>query len=141
MFSVTPPNTRCPDGTRTVSVTGFGQYEGRDSYEVTDTCYPGEASQLSIVDSHIEQWGNGAWQVNLSPPLQTGFTWEFNGRTLQWTDVGSQVVPAGTFDQCWERSVVGEGTPAQQTTYCAGVGPVLGYLVASEVQLVSYTLQ
>jgi hypothetical protein len=140
-FSVTPPNIFCPDGTETLSVVDLAPYEGRDAYQLTDSCDPGAVSYLTIVEDHVEQWGNGTWQANLSPPLQTGFMWQFNGRTLQWTDVGNQVVPAGTFDHCWDRSIVGEGMPAQQTTYCAGVGPVSGYFVESDVQLVSYTLQ
>ena len=63
----------------------------------------------------------------LKSPVEEGCTWQttldVTTYTYTWHEIGTVTVPAGTFDDCWERTT--EGT-TQYLTYCRGVGRVSG---------------
>lgn len=130
----------CPEEGRSISFVEEEFLDGRDTFVGTNVCFPGSTARQAIDGDIIEQYSEpeAEWFVSYQAPLENGFEWSpLEGTTLRWEEVGSLTVPAGTFEDCWHRVIVGT---IAQNTYCAGVGMVRSETEAYIAELGSYVL-
>jgi hypothetical protein len=134
---VSSPTADCSSGLGKREVTAALEYQGRSAFETHRFCDP-DATYLNVSDGQIWQYLDG-WYRNVAAPVADGATWAFApGYTLKWSSVGSVTVLAGTFQNCWKRSVVEfEGS----ITFCPGVGQVRIELPNLTAQLSDYHLE
>lgn len=119
-LTVQQPTADCPNGVGTRELTASVEWEGRTAFELHRFC-DSEVTHLNVTNGEVYQY-LGGWYRNVAAPVQEGATWAFApGYTLRWNSVGAVTVPAGTFSNCWRRSILEyEGS----ITFCPGVGQV-----------------
>jgi hypothetical protein len=120
-------------------VMGTEEVDGRETFVLMGPCrWDGEA-RVAAVDDELQQFF-GTWETALAMPVETGHQWLVRGTYLfEWRNAGLVTVPAGTFDDCWDR--IGLDEPEWSRTYCVGVGPVREITEDRELRLVSYHLE
>lgn len=118
--TVQEPTDDCPNGSGTREIKTSVEWEGRTAFEMHRFCDL-DPTYLNVTNGEIYQYLEG-WYRNVAAPVQEGATWAFApGYTLKWSSVGAVTVPAGTFTNCWRRSIAEyEGS----ITFCPGVGQV-----------------
>jgi hypothetical protein len=141
-YAVTELTTevRCSSDTVSdITVIDKEEVAGREAFLITGPCeWSGEA-HVAAVDDELQQF-LGTWEAALAMPVEPGHQWLVMGMYLfEWRNAGSVTVPAGTFDDCWDRIAPDE--PGWSRTYCAGVGPVKEIADEYELRLVSYHLE
>jgi hypothetical protein len=138
-LTVQQPTADCPSGSGTREVTASVEWEGRTAFELQRFCdTDAEPTYMNVTNGEIYQYLDG-WYRNVAAPVQEGATWAFApGYTLKWSSVGAVTVPAGTFTNCWRRTILEyEGG----ITFCPGVGQVKIELPPSlTAELSSYDL-
>jgi hypothetical protein len=121
--SVTGTYPDCSSGSGTGAVTQHSTLDAKDAYLITSFC-PGIASVWYSADGDTVYAYNGqTWLLALDSPVQDGHTWSNSIETFVWRDVGSIMVGAGTFANCFEADVQDEAQ-YYAVTFCRGVGPV-----------------
>jgi len=142
-FLVTGGMADCAAGLHDATIAGTATQGGEQAFELRDYCrddFPGylRASGGEVLEYQAE------WARSLAQPLQEGYSWMFTSNyQLEWHFVGTVNVPAGTFDDCWQRSTTvtsGSGFMSRRT-YCPGVGPVQTVNSDGEASLASYSLK
>lgn len=135
-LSVNTPEVDCESGPGMRVVTKTLEYQGRTAFELQRFC-DSEPSYHSADGGDVWQYLDG-WYRNVAAPVAEGASWAFApGFTLKWSSAGSVTVPAGTFSNCWKRSVVEfDGS----ITFCPGVGQVRIELPNLTAELASYDL-
>ena len=111
----------CPGGSHVGSVASTQQYAGRQAYEVVSLCQ-GLGPYYYSESGDLVSWDpTGTWDVLLDPPVVEGHTWAAGSATYIWHDLGTVVVPAGSFHECFEAQDTGGPS---YTVFCRGTGPI-----------------
>ncbi len=137
-------NPSCQAGTYTAEVLQELTVGGRGAFEFRGHCSTDISGQvisyLSQAEGRIEQYSNPDWHVGLGSPVTQGHTWIWNASTtFRWEAIGQTTVPAGTFDNCFNRVEISASQPT--TTFCRDVGKVRVIDPgAYESELISYAL-
>ncbi len=114
----------CTTGSGTGAVTQHSTLDSKDAYLITSFC-PGLPSVWYSADGDtVYAYTGSAWTLAIDSPVQDGHTWSNSiGETFVWKDVGSIMVDAGTFANCFEADVQDEAQ-YYAVTFCRGIGPV-----------------
>jgi hypothetical protein len=111
----------CPSGSHTGSVVSSGQRDGRLAYEVQSLCQ-GLGPYYYSENGDVVSWDDlGVWDLMLDAPVVEGHTWSNGTTTWVWHDLGTVVVPAGSFSQCYKAQ---DTTGPSYTIFCRGIGPI-----------------
>lgn len=140
-YDITPIDA-CPvyGSPFTQVMTGPVEIDGKSAYEIeTDFCSAAQR-QVATDDGQILE-NQGTWIVELATPLQEGTNWDgVVGESFTYTSVPTITVPAGTFTDCWERTVVQALGTRNNNTYCPGVGIVKAEAEGFLAELSSYAV-
>ena len=140
-YQVTGGGTNCADGMHDATIVGMATQGGEQAFEFRDFCKENQPSYLRDSGDEILEY-QAEWARSFAAPLQEGYSWMFTQNyQLQWHFVGSVTVPAGTFNNCWQRLAMSMGDTLGSRTYCPGVGPVQSSYTTGQTSLVSYALQ
>ncbi len=116
----------CSPGSYSEVITGQESVGGRTAFAVDNWCSAVGTTYASVDGDLVETWYNGGWITALDTPVEEGHTWNMTSAvSYTWHDAGTVTVPAGTFDDCWNREQNVSYTA--YTIYCRGVGVVRSY--------------
>lgn len=130
----------CELGVHETRIDATMEILGRTAYVERFFCSPaGGPTFLSVSDGQIDQVAGDEWRPQLAAPVEDGAAWQFAPNvTLRYRRAGTITVPAGTFDDCWER--IRDGA-AQVVTYCKDVGLVRQELDTSVAELTEFSVR
>lgn len=116
----------CGLGPATMSIAEMLDLDSRSAIRLNTVC---NNNMFLSVDGDAIDWhdmdGMPRWRRHLENPVVENMEWTTHfDIVFRWTPQGAISVPAGDFDNCWRREVVGTMT---YTVYCPGVGPVRTY--------------
>lgn len=135
----------CAEGIWTASITGKTEIDGVDTYTFVSSCAQNgdqreyllqfEGDQVAMID-----FDDPYYLINEN--VADGVQWEtrldVSYLTYEWHYVGTVTVPAGTFDNCWER--IRDSLSIDNHTYCRGVGRVSGNSEEHSSELIDFEL-
>src|SRR5690606_35538862 len=114
------------------------------AFHLTSACFevaPGDYSTLAVNGAEIVQQMGEDWATTLGSPVVDGHSWTIaTGLTFSWVQVGQVTVPAGTFEDCWQRPITPASDYTETTTFCRGVGPVIRETSMWRLELSEYTV-
>lgn len=116
---------------------------GHEAFIVLSPCSGMELAARYVGDE-VYGWSGEEWLPGLPSPVDNSTSWTISPLVYSWERVGPFTVPAGTFDECWNRVARRGEDRIRITTYCAGIGMVREELplppTASTIVLSSYEL-
>ncbi len=123
-YTVTGDGLDCPTGSVSTKVESLQPFQGHDAYQVRDFCTPDQLTAFSYDgDTLLQYFPPTEWLEVMASPVEDGTSWTFApGTTITWHATASITVPAGTFNDCFMRTV--SDSPGLQATFCPGVGQV-----------------
>jgi hypothetical protein len=117
----------CPSGEHTGTVLSQGPKDGEaNALAVQSLCANAGTVYYTVAGDVVHEDTGGMWVLALDAPVEEGHSWTDGTLTYSWHDVGTVMVPAGTFPHCFTLSA---NVGASYTTFCRGVGPVHWYSV------------
>ena len=138
-YQVTSTAADCPSGSHDASIVGTMTEGNETAFDFRDYCEDSSPTYLRAANDEVLEY-QVDWARSLAQPVQDGYSWMFTQNfTLTWHAAGTVTVPAGTFQNCWDRLSM-SGATLVTKTYCPDVGPVKesGF---EDVVLTSYSLK